>query len=278
MYIYIISIVLIVILFLIFSYLRRPLTKEEKRSNLEKYKEGKEWLEKYDEKTNEKKFYSDIMIYSKNKETQNIYKAIKDNIEIVQYKNNKKISPTLFKCFNDYLGDHPAVKNVRDFFIGEFSYSVPNEKAIGSMAKFIGNDTCLEVGAGLGLWSYLLIKDYDIKMIVTDDNSTHYEKETRKKNKYCDIIDINAENAVKQYRNANVLMMIWPPYDNNLAVGALKEFEGNKLIYIGEPKGGCTGTDEFFELLKKEWTYIKPEYNINNWPDIKDQLFFYERK
>ncbi len=274
---------LFILLILILCYVyykiyNRPLTLEEKRKNLAKFKEGRKWLDKYDSKTDETKFYSDIMFHSKDRETKNIYKAMKDNLEIIEYKKNKKYSNELYNCFNEYLKDHQTVKNVRDFFIGDFSYSIPNEKAIECMAKFIGKDKCLEVGAGLGLWAYLLIKDYNINMIVTDDNSTHYEQETRKLNKYCDIIDLNAENAVKKYKEANVLLMIWPPYDNDLAVSAVKKFKGNKIIYVGEAKGGCTGTDDFFNLLDKEWKEIKPENNINNWPEINDQIFFYERK
>ena len=273
-----IIILVIIICFYLYKLYNRPLTIKEKRDNLSKYKEGKEWLDKYDDKTDETKFYSDIMIKCEDREPKNIYQAMKKNLKIVEYLKNKNYSPQLYKCFHDYLKDHKTVKNVRDFFIGDFSYSVPTQKAIECMAKFIDKDTCLEVGAGLALWAYLLQKEHNIKMIVTDDNSTHYEEKTRTQNKYCDIINLNAENAVKKYREANVLMMIWPPYDNDLGVSALKEFRGNKLIYVGESKGGCTGTDEFFNLLKREWKEIKPEHNIDNWPDINDKLFFYERK
>ena len=78
-------------------------------------------------------------------------------------------------------------------------------------------------------------------------------------------------------------MMVWPPYDDPFAYKSLSAFRGNKLIFIGEGAGGCTGDDDFFNLLCSQWqevTNIGPEdwEGIPNWHGIHDRLHLYSRK
>ncbi len=46
-------------------------------------------------------------------------------------------------------------------------------------------------------------------------------------------------------------------------------------MYVGEQEDGLSATDEFFQLLNKEWILIKkiiiPRY-------YKDKVYFYKRK
>lgn len=89
-----------------------------------------------------------------------------------------------------------------------------------------------------------------------------------------DIID--GKEAVIKYPT-NALFICWPNYYSDWAYDALKEFKGNKFIYIGEDKDGCCGTPMFFDLLKDEWD-LKKKINIPRWSGLMDKLYFYERK
>lgn len=42
-----------------------------------------------------------------------------------------------------------------------------------------------------------------------------------------------------------------------MAFKSLDQFKGSFCIYIGEEHGGCTTTDEFFNLVEKQWTVIE---------------------
>lgn len=84
----------------------------------------------------------------------------------------------------------------------------------------------------------------------------------------------------KRFSNA-LLLLCWPPHsthsnDGVMAVEALRKFTGSKLLYIGEWKGGCTGTDEFFDELQKSWWRVKT-VEIPIWYDMKDKAYFFER-
>ncbi len=73
-----------------------------------------------------------------------------------------------------------------------------------------------------------------------------------------------------------VLMLCWPPYAEPMGFHALKGFRGDRLVYIGERYGGCTGDDAFHELLEAEWDTIS-EHALPQWEGINDRLFIYQR-
>lgn len=159
-------------------------------------------------------------------------------------------------------------RNMKNFQ-SNFAWAVPTEKAIREISNFIGNEKTLEVGAGLGLWSRLLqLKNLDI--IATDNFSSHVDKF---KKRYCDVEEIDAISALNKYDRRNVLLIIWPPM-TNMSSEILKQFKGNKLIYIGEDKGGCTANNEFFEILSQQWSLYKM-IEIPQWTGVSDFVNFY---
>lgn len=166
----------------------------------------------------------------------------------------------------------------REYFTQNYGWSVPSEDSMQELKNFIGNDTVLEVGAGYGLWAKLM-QEIGVKIIPTTrknhpDDLYHVPNPNLS---FTDVEDIESLNSIKKYPNANVLMMIWPPYDDTMAYQSLKSFNGNKLIYVGEGSGGCTGCDKFHGLLNKKWKLVK-NINIPRWVGIHDYIMLYERK
>lgn len=178
----------------------------------------------------------------------------------------------------------------RDIFVDRFSWAVPNKQAILEISKFIGNDTCLEIGAGLGLWSYLLQQE-KVNIIAVDNQSdgnitgkqvqTHKNKEmlsyldswginknifTYQKKHFTKVENINGLKALEKYKT-NCLMLCWSRID------PISHFTGNKIIYIGEAESGFTkGIPN-----DKEWKLIKL-VDIPNWIGVYDFVALYERK
>jgi len=155
-------------------------------------------------------------------------------------------------------------------FCLHYAWAIPSEKAINQIVKFIGTDKVIEIGAGLGLWAYLLsIENIDI--IATDDESWKLPFY-----KFYNVITMDYATALKQYADRNVLLTIWPVLDGKISDDMLNKFAGNKLIYIGEPEGDATGSAEFFRLLKEHWKLIQ----INDIPihsGMFDKMYLYEK-
>ena len=158
----------------------------------------------------------------------------------------------------------------RKHFTENYSWAVPTQKVIDDLKRFVGNDTVLEIGSGKGLWAYLL-KSIGINVIATDIK--------KYQSSFTDIEEMDSIKAVNKYLNANVLMFIWPSYDESWAYEALKNFHGNKVIYIGEGVGGCTGDDNLCNLLSEKFQLINDtEDNLLQWHAIYDRVYLYTRK
>ena len=158
----------------------------------------------------------------------------------------------------------------------KISWSIPTIKAVNEIYEFVNNsgelpnnNRILEVGAGTGLWSRLLnLKGVNVK--ATDIGSVgNYFNYDNKTSIFYPIEFINGVEAVKEYSDYNVLFMSWPSM-NALAHDTLKDFKGDKLIYIGEGQGGCTADDNFFELLDRQWVKVTG-LSILQWNGLKDK-------
>lgn len=168
----------------------------------------------------------------------------------------------------------------RKAFREKFGFAVPTPEIISRLVTFIGQDKCLEVGAGRGLWAKLL-QNERVFVTPTDffahgTNITLGNTYFKGGPTYTNIVRMDAEVAVQTFRDHNVLMLIWPPYAEAMAAIALEIFEGTKIIYIGEGEGGATGDDAFHDLLDKQWKLVQ-EIVIPTWACLHDRLFLYER-
>ncbi len=124
-------------------------------------------------------------------------------------------------------------------YINRHGWSVPNVIFIKEIVRFIDGCKVLEVGAGTGTWSKILL-DNNIQIVATDiapptNTATNVEK-------------MSAIDAINTYQT-EVLFMSWPL---NFAYDALKQFKGEKIIYLGE-FGGRSGSTNFFNLLDSDW-------------------------
>jgi hypothetical protein len=183
--------------------------------------------------------------------------------------------------FNKFIRKMDIYKE-RNIYTKNFAWVYITMELLDQIVKFVGKCKILEVAGGNGLLGSLLLSlgcHITITDLFTGDYiniSTSYEDKCRRFSPY--IEEISGPNAVMKYRDANVLLLCWPPLDS-MAYNCLKLFRGNKVVFIGEYDGrdvSLNGDDKFFSLLKKEWNVEK--IIITNWYGIHDELFLYSRK
>jgi len=188
-------------------------------------------------------------------------------------------------------------------FQQNISWAIPSIPVIKIIGRFLGSSNVVEVGAGTGAWAFLLQQICGTNITPTDIPS-QYNDNMRKKT-FCEINPDGTPDIVTRL-NPEALFCCWPPYRNSFAYDCLKNFTGNKFVYIGEPPDGCTADDKFFELLENEWTceigpmpsdlkqmlsVEHPKYRcsfshhipngfieIPNWKGMNDAVYLYVRK
>ena len=164
----------------------------------------------------------------------------------------------------------------RDKYIKDYGWSVPNREAISKINDFIAGEKILEIGAGYGLWAKLL-QDEGADIAATDAHSDYYgEKFNPSSKSFTHVESLDALKALEKYGGYGVLMTVWPPYADSMANEAIKNFKGNKLVYVGEGGWGCTGDDDLHCTLENEWSQVE-RIDIPKWDGIHDAVYLYIR-
>lgn len=162
----------------------------------------------------------------------------------------------------------------RDVYTKICGRCVPTKETIDVLSEFIDTQTVLSIGAGLGLIERLL-KDRGHNVVATDLYDPKFCD--TEGDAYMEVEELEAAAAVKKYPT-DILLIVWPPYDDPMAYNALKEFRGDVVIYIGESYGGCTADEEFHQLLDVEFEEASIDVPLKQWWGIHDCVFIYKRR
>lgn len=214
---------------------------------------------------------------------------IEQIVSTIQEKLRENNSNTAQECielmrqyFDKSIQQMVPMRDERDRYTNNFAWTYITMEVLDQIVKFVGKCNILEVAGGNGLLGSLLLS-LGCHITITDlftgeyiNISTDCEDKSRRFSPY--IEEISGLNAVKKYREANVLLLCWPPQDS-MAYMCLNNFKGNKVVFIGEYDGyqvSLNGDANFFSLLKMDWDVTK--IIITNWYGIHDELFLYSRK
>jgi hypothetical protein len=160
-----------------------------------------------------------------------------------------------------------------------YSWAVPTEEVIQAIAEF---SPIVEIGAGRGYWASLLkqagadVRAYDVAPPqLSDNNHWHKNRHPEVPRVFTDV-QFGNQAVLGSMAPERTLFLCWPAYNEPMASECLRCFEGDKLIYVGEGPGGCTGDDEFHETLENSWEEIL-NIDIPTWWGIRDYLSVWER-
>lgn len=160
-----------------------------------------------------------------------------------------------------------------------YAYAIPSPETIEWVARFCGDRRIVELGAGRGYWAAqmarggLRVDAYDSEPPDKTQNVSFLQAVGQKDVWY----PVGAVDELGIWPGAGpdeVLFLCWPPgWGNTMASTALAAFEragGRRLIYVGEPKGGKTGDDAFFDALSAGWTLESQDARFVSWWDLQD--------
>lgn len=160
-----------------------------------------------------------------------------------------------------------------------YAYAIPSPETLKWISGFCGGRRVVELGAGRGYWAAQLarsgidVQAYDFEPPDQVENISFPRAGEQ------EIVWHPVGNLADFERNAtgrseHVLLLCWPPgWGNTMASDALADFEkagGRHLIFIGQPQGGMTGDDAFFDALSAGWELASEDPQFVAWWNLKD--------
>ena len=158
---------------------------------------------------------------------------------------------------------------------GVYAYALPSPETLEWVSAFCGGRKVVELGAGRGYWaaqmarSGINIDAYDIEPPDAAENIS-FPRVAGQTATWYPVRDIGGVDMGAD----QVLFLCWPPgWGNTMASEALTQFEkagGRRLIFIGQPRGGMTGDDAFFDALTDRWEMVDEDNRYVAWWNLTD--------
>ncbi|GAB2699686.1 hypothetical protein [Nocardia thraciensis] len=167
-----------------------------------------------------------------------------------------------------------------------YAYAIPSPETIAWMAEVSQGGVVVDLGAGRGYWVAQLagagvsVEGYDSEPPDRTVNPS-FTQAAGQMDVWHSVGDLT-EFASRSARPGDVLFLCWPPgWGNAMASEALTAFEANggeRLVYIGEPKGGKTGDDAFFDALAARWELKSEDTQFVSWWNLSDRAQCWVRR
>lgn len=158
-----------------------------------------------------------------------------------------------------------------------YAYAIPSPETINWAIQFCDGRPLVEVGAGRGYWAnQLSIAGLEVAAYELDPPDKIENASFPQSTGQADLwYPVTAIDGLRFEGHADhVLFLCWPPgWGNTMASDILASFEsagGKVLIYIGEPKGGKTGNDDFFDALADRWELESTDSSFVSWWNLGD--------
>jgi hypothetical protein len=139
-----------------------------------------------------------------------------------------------------------------------------------SLAEIARHSPLIEIGAGSGQWQKA-IKERGADILAFDNQSALPMEGLGN----IGDVAVGDEKEVPKYRKRCLLLVY--PGPNDMALNALKLYKGDRLLYVGESRGGINANEAFFDALEKGWE-VEKVVNVLPFPDGFEVLWVLRRK
>lgn len=138
-----------------------------------------------------------------------------------------------------------------------FAWAVPNEEALDAVARYSPSGV-VEIGAGAGYWARLL-RARGVDVVAFDPEPPGEASDWHSGYAWSEVQ--HGDHTVVAKHPDRTLLLVWPSYSQGWTDAVVELYAGDTVVYVGEPPGGCTGTDRMHQLLGGEtscWCFEDP--------------------
>lgn len=162
-----------------------------------------------------------------------------------------------------------------------YAYAIPSPGTLDWVQNVTEGRGICEVGAGRGYWAAMLA-DRGIDVLAFDSEPPEVggnpsfpcaRGQRAVWHPVSGLTDL-AQGWESGALGNRALFLCWPPgWGDAMSARVLADYAaagGDRLIFVGEPKGGKTGTDEFFDQLAVEWMLQSQDESFVSWWNLGD--------
>ncbi len=160
-----------------------------------------------------------------------------------------------------------------------YAYAIPSPETLDWVSAFCDGRRTVDLGAGRGYWAAQMasvginVKAYDFEPPDKVENVS-FPSGGEMADVWHPVGDLRDYEREAAGGSEDVLFLCWPPgWGNTMASKALAAFAnagGRRLIFIGQPQGGMTGDDAFFEALDTGWELASEDAQFVAWWNLAD--------
>jgi hypothetical protein len=202
----------------------------------------------------------------------------KTAVDVVNpYWDEVKDSVYIDSLYNTPMVDRKDLRLLEDRhdLVAKYSWTITDPASVEFVAKY-AKQFVIDPMAGSGYWSRLLI-EMGIDVCSYDNLSwTNHIK-----HQHVVIAKGEAPQVVRRFPY-HTLLLAWPPYSNSIGYQTVRNYRRSlvkeqRVIYIGESDGGCTGDEDMFKEFEDHWEVVA-EHRPVQWFGLHDYITVYDRK
>jgi len=163
----------------------------------------------------------------------------------------------------------PEQFHVRTTCCFYYSWAVPTPEALEVIKSY---GPIVEMGAGTGYWAALL-RFAGVDVLAYDKAPGDNEQAAML---WTEVLE-GSPSVLREVDPCRNLLLCWPPYHGSMGSESVRAFRGERILYIGEREGGCTGDEEMHRILAEEYR-LEQVVALPNWEHCHDSLMVWGRK